>query len=146
GIATCRAEVSFSAGERNVLRFLTPEPGSGPYPPRTRCRSVAWLLLRRAAGGGRAGAGVVDPADAVVVAVGDVEAAGGVEGQAPGCVELGAGGRAAVTAVTGGAVPGHGGDRAAAVDPPDALVAGVGDVHVARGGDDHRLRVLEEGG
>src|SRR5436305_8325473 len=25
GIATCRAEVSFPVGERNVLRFLTPE-------------------------------------------------------------------------------------------------------------------------
>ena len=70
------------------------------------------LGRRGVAGQGRDDPGRVDLADQVVVAVGDVEVAGRVDGHALGRVELGVGRPAAVTAVLlglGGA--GHDRDR-----------------------------------
>jgi hypothetical protein len=73
-----------------------------------------------------------DAADAVVSQVGDIEVAGRIGGQAVRKVELGGGGRAAVTAETGGSGSGDGGDDALGIHAPDTMVVRVGEVDVAQ--------------
>src|SRR5207302_3650738 len=84
--------------------------------------------------------GVVDLADDVVGAVGDVEVAVGRHRRGVGAAEGGLRGRPAlagevrlaVGVVAGhvaGGVAGHGGDDAVGTDPADDLVEGVDDVH-----------------
>src|SRR5205807_6131653 len=111
------------------------------------------------AGDGRDRAAGVDLADALVVAVGDVDVALGVDGDAVGLVEHGRGGRAAVPVGAGGrgavlqravgvgrAAAGERRDVPAAVDLADPLVEGVGDVDVAVGGEADGPGVVELGG
>src|SRR5207302_8137933 len=96
------------------------------------------------AGDGRDRAAGVDLADALVVAVGDVDVALGVDSDAVGLVEHRRGGGAAVAVGTGGGgavLEGAGGvgrtaagerrDDAVGVDLADPLVEGVGDEDVA---------------
>src|SRR5581483_7026578 len=100
----------------------------------------------------------VDLAGPLVVAVGDVDVALGVDGDAVGLVEHRLGGRAAVAvgAGRGGAVlqraagvgraaPGERRDDPAAVDLADALVEGVGDVDGPVGGEADGPGVVELG-
>src|SRR5581483_9366770 len=111
------------------------------------------------AGDRRDRAAGVDLPDALVVAVGDVDVALGVDGHAVGLVEHRLDGRAAVAvgARRGGpvlqravgvgrAAAGERRDRAAAVDLADPLVEGVGDVDVAVGGEPDGPGVVELGG
>ena len=72
----------------------------------------------------------VDAADLVEPRVGDVEVAGGVEGEVEG-QQLRRQGRAAVARGAPLAVAGDGRDRARRVDPAQAVAVGVGDVDVA---------------
>src|SRR3990170_2136786 len=77
----------------------------------------------------------VDPADAVVAGVGDIEVlVCWVNGDAKGTAELRCRRRAAIAREAPRPGPGEGGDDARRqVHPPDPLVAGVADVEVSRG-------------
>ncbi|MNS29471.1 hypothetical protein D3C72_614720 [compost metagenome] len=86
------------------------------------------------AGERRVGAVGRHAADAVVAAVGHVEVAGGVEGDALGRVEAGAGGA------------GEGRHGAVLGNLADHAVAAVRDVDIARGVGRHRRRAVEGGG
>src|SRR5207248_223187 len=100
---------------------------------RRRRAAVAGETGRAAAGDGRDRAGGRDAADAVVVEVGDQEAAVGGRGDAGGGVELGRGRRAAVAGETGRAAAGNRSDSAGGRDTADA-VALIGDQEAAVGG------------
>ena len=78
-----------------------------------------------------------DAADAVVSQVGDIQVAGRVGGQAVRKVELGGGGRAAVSPKTGHSGSGDGGDNALGIHAADTAVVRIGEVDVAQpiGGD-----------
>ena len=118
-------------------------------------RAVGPAVLLVTAGDRRdRAAGGVDLPDPVVEAVGQVDVALGVDGHAVGLVQLGLGRRAAVAAegagrasavVGAGRVAGHRRDDAVLVDPPDPVVEGVGDVHVAVPAEGHRPGVVELG-
>ncbi len=71
-------------------------------------------------------------ADAVVVAVGDVKIAGGIEGHAGGFRQVGVDGRAAVSVEGRDIIPGNRRNDAARVHLADHTVSGIGDIHVAR--------------
>ena len=84
-------------------------------------------------GGDDAGGGV-DAADAMVGGVGEVEVAGGVDGEAVRKGESGGGGGAVVSGEGWSAGTGDGGDDAGGgVDAADAVVVGVGEVEVVCG-------------
>ena len=95
-------------------------------------------------GGDDAGGGV-DAADAVVGGVGDVEIAGGVEGDGSGEVELGGGCGGVVSAEAGGGSGDGGDDVGGEVYGADAVVVGVGDVE-GGGGEGEALWGVELGG
>ena len=74
----------------------------------------------------------VDLADTVVAGIGEVEVPGAVQPHADGIVELRRGCRPAVPAGALSPRARYRGDRPAGIDFADALVAGIGDVEVAR--------------
>src|ERR1019366_9345319 len=90
---------------------------------------VAAEACRPTSGHGRDHA-VRNLADAMVVLVGDVQVAGGINGDARGIVQLGAGGRAVVADVAGRPIAGNGSDHPIR-DLADAVITIVGNVQVA---------------
>ena len=70
--------------------------------------------------------------DAIVSAVCDVQVAGGVHRDAPGTIQLGAGGRTVVAAETARPISRHSSDHSVR-DLADAVVTGVRDVKAAGG-------------
>ena len=144
------AEVQDVVDDHHLLRVL--DAGAGG-------RDVVAGRRRLEAGPGEGGdrPGRVDPPEAVVLAVGDVDVALRVDGDAVGLVEAGLDGRAAVTAVLGARVdageriavgvrrraPGHRADDALSVDLPDPLVERVGEVEVAAGVKGKSPRVVD---
>src|SRR5439155_1371940 len=102
-----------------------------------RGAAVAREALRTCACVGRDGAAGADLADAVVVRVGDVEVAGGIEGHAVGAAELSGGRGAAVAREALRTGAGVGRDGAAGGDLPDAVVLTLRDVEVAGGIEGH---------
>ena len=104
-------------------------------------------LCAGAGDGGDDAGGGVDLADAVVAGVGEVEVAGGVEGEGGGEIELGGGGEGVVAGEAGDAGAGDGGDDAGGeVEFADAVVVGVGDVEIVRGVEGQALGGVECGG
>ncbi|NYF89820.1 hypothetical protein HDF08_001887 [Edaphobacter lichenicola] len=97
-------------------------------------------------GGDQAGAGG-DLADAVVVGVGKVEIAGGVDGNARGRVDGSGEDGGPVAGVALRACAGDGGDETSAgIDAADAVVRGVGEIEVAGGVDGESGGEVELGG
>ena len=97
-------------------------------------RSVVARVALRAGpgyGGDRAIRGHL--ADAVVPAIGDIEAARGIQGDAARRVEAGVDGGSAVARVTSAPVAGHRADDAVGRHLADAVVPAIGDVDVAGG-------------
>ena len=80
--------------------------------------------------------GEVEFADAVIVGVGEVEVAGGVEGEALGGVECGGDGGAIVAREALCAGAGDSADLAEGVDFADVVVGCLGDVEIAGGVED----------
>ena len=86
-------------------------------------------LFRARDGGDRPGA--IDPADAVVVSIGDIEVARPVHRHAIGIVETRLSCRAAIPAEPLLSRARNGGDRPGGIHLADAVVVGIGDVEVA---------------
>ena len=88
---------------------------------------------RAVAGEGRDNArAAVNPADAMVIPVGDIDASGTIDGDPVGLVEAGPRGRSAISGIAGLAAAGAGRDHTRArIDPPNAMVEGVGKIQVA---------------
>jgi hypothetical protein len=102
------------------------------------------------AGGSRAGergdvAGAVDAADPVAEFLADIDVADRVDDHAPGVVELGLGGRAAVACRAGRPRPRHGVDDPAGVDAADPVIVAVGHEDGAVTGAPHGGRGVEHG-
>jgi hypothetical protein len=96
-------------------------------------------------GGDDAGGGI-DAADAVVGGVGEVEVAGGVDGEALWEREGGADGRVGVAGEPEGASTGDGGDDAGTGgNAADEMVVGVGEVEVVGGIEGKALRRVDGG-
>jgi len=109
--------------------------------------AVAGVAPVAVAGHGRdQAAGRIDTADRIVVRIGDEEVAGRIHEDALGKVELRGRGRAAVTGVTPGAVPGNGRDCAGGgADLADHAVSSVRDVQVAPGIDEDGAGLVQAG-
>ena len=114
---------------------------------RAACRAAVAAETRGAAAGDRRNGAARDLAHAMVLRVGDIEIARGIDGQPLRTVELGAGRRAAVAGGTGGAGAGEGGDHALAIHAPHHVVRSVRDIRIARGihGDAERRIDLRAG-
>lgn len=88
--------------------------------------------------------GVIDHADEVVIAIGDVDVVARVDAQSPGVVEFARRGWTAV-AQTAAASAGVNRNRAARSDLPDHVVGAVGDVNIVAGVDDQTGEYAELG-
>jgi hypothetical protein len=119
--------------EQKPLRRIKRQP-VGLDQTRARRRSaIAGEPSAAVAGdGGNDARGAVDPAHAVIVAVGDIDVAAPVDRDAVGFVEAGFDCRAAVARIAGFAAAGDRRDDAARrVDPPDAMVEGIRKIEIA---------------
>ena len=114
-------------------------------------RLVGGAEVAVVAGGSGAGHGgddaeAVDAPDPVGHGIGDVEVPVVVEGEAPGVVELGGGGRATITGRAALAGSRHRGDDAGRVDTADPVIVGVGHQEAAVGRGDDEAGPIEPGG
>ncbi len=101
-------------------------------------RARGWSVIaaepgRAVAGEGRDDArAAVDPANTMIMPVGDIDVSGIVDRDAVGLVEAGTRGRTAIPGIAGLAAAGAGRDHTGArVDAPNAMVEGVGKIEVA---------------
>ena len=117
-------------GDVQVAGLVRGQPG-GVEEARAHGRITVAGVPFAAAGHRGDDAAAVHLAHALAPFFGDEEIALGVEGDAGGQIERGAGGRSALAGIAVQAVSGHGGDSAPGIHAADAAVAGIGDVEVA---------------